>query len=314
MNFGHDGARERGINDSNYVLIYVLNPFIWQVKMSKRETSTIRIAFRISSGMPGKDDDPSNPISRALSSLMKSSSRLPSFAQAFLVTQEPSEMFRWFGVFIRSAGDRVIFFPGVKPEIVEVHGSRGSEPVFRRPFCFDHVSLDRGRLSWHITTTGSAEHQGGVPTLDLGQGRVLWFSLGLSGPGVLREVMEETVATFEVPAKSDRWKGNEFMKAREGREFPGIYMPSKTDPDDEPSFPWISIIVGPSGFPWYEGSDWAYPYGSEFVDGKVPTVKRIKVNRNRFALDKTTDIQISALWAPGTLKIPMLMGTPMSLS
>jgi hypothetical protein len=280
------------------------------IGMSMSETSTVKIAFRFPAGKSGTDDDPSNPFSRAVAALMRDNARLPSLAQAFLVTQEPEETWRWFGVFVKSAGGRVLLFPGIKTELVHVRGSRGRERAFQRPFNFDHASLERDRSSWHITTPGSTEHQGKIPTVSLGEGRVLWFGLGFASPSILREVMTETVATFEVPAKSDRWKGNEFIKARENREFPGIYMPPSIGPDAGPAFPWISIIVGSMGFPTYTGSDWANPYGSEFVDEATPRDKAMRVSHDRFALDDETDIQKSALWAPGSLRIPMLMATP----
>jgi len=83
--------------------------------MADKGPDTLKIEYRLDQGVPGRDDDPKNPISRALTSLMKDNSRLPSLAQTFLVDEAPGEPWRWLGVFVKSAGDRILFFPGFKP-------------------------------------------------------------------------------------------------------------------------------------------------------------------------------------------------------
>jgi hypothetical protein len=58
--------------------------------MADTGPDTLKIAFQLDQGIPGRDDDLKNPISRALTSLMKDNSRLPSFMQTFLVDARKS--------------------------------------------------------------------------------------------------------------------------------------------------------------------------------------------------------------------------------
>jgi len=278
--------------------------------MADAGNDTLKIAFHMDQGMPGRDDDPKNPMSRALTSLMKDNSCLPTFAQSFLIDETPDEPWRWLGVFVKSAGDRLLFFPGFKTDIIRVRGSRGEELNFDREFKFDHVSLEKDRGSWHITTARSKKHQGGPIATDLGAGRVLWFGMSLASTGVLRALTKETVATFEVPERTSDWKANEFIRSRQEKEFPGVYMPEKPPEAEGPIFPLISVIVGPTDFEWYRGPVWGWPYGSDFVYGKPSENKQIRSSHQRFHLDEQTDIQLTAIWAPGTLLIPAVMTAP----
>src|SRR5262249_55452742 len=152
------------------------------------QPATLKLTFQMPNGLPGQDDDPKNPVSRALTSLMRDSTLLPTFTQAFLIDETEGQPWRWLGIFVRSAGDRILFFPGFKDDIDRVRGSRGEQLKFDRQFRIDHLSLEKDRESWHITTGRSKDHQGGPPATDLGGGRVLWFGMSLASTEVMREV------------------------------------------------------------------------------------------------------------------------------
>jgi hypothetical protein len=274
--------------------------------------ATLNLTFTMEQGAPGTDNDPRNPISRALTSLMKDSSLLPTFTQAFLIDETAAEPWRWLGIFVGSAGERILFFPGFKEQITRVRGSRGESLHFDRQFRLDHVSLEKHRDTWHITTARSKDHQGGPEATDLGDGRVLWFGLSLASPEVLRELRQETVATFEVPDRTAQWKADQFKKSREGKEFPGVYLPERPDAARGPIFPLISVIVGPTGFEPYRGPLWGWPYGSEFTRGEPKGDWAIPSWHQRFKLDEKTDIQLTAIWAPGELTIPAVMSAPIN--
>jgi hypothetical protein len=278
--------------------------------MPDKGTATLKLTYRMENGAPGKDDDPKNPISRALTSMMKDSSLLPTFTLAFLVDDTAGEPWRWLGVFVKSAGDRILFFPGFKEQIIRVRGSSGENLQFDRPFRLDHVSIEKHRGSWHITTAKSKDHQGGPEATDLGDGRVLWFGLSLASTEVLRELRKDTVATFEVPDRTAKWKADQFKKSREGKEFPGVYLPSRPNPARGPIFPLVSVVVGPTGFQTYLGPHWGWPYGSEFMRGEPSGDWTIPSRHQRFHLDDKTDIQITTIWAPGALTIQAVMSAP----
>ena len=263
-------------------------------------------------GCRNEDDDAKNPISLALTSLMKDNTLLPTFTQAFLIDETEGQPWRWLGVFVRSAGDRILFFPGFKEEIIRVRGSRGEELKFDRPFKVDHLSLEKDRGSWHITTRRSRDHQGGPPATDLGGGRVLWFGMSLASTEVMRELRQETVATFDVPDRTAEWKVKQFIASRQGKEFPGLYMPPRTDVALGPFFPLIAVIVGPTEFEWYNGPLWGWPYGSGFAKGEPSGQWKISTRHQRFHLDDTTDIQLTAIWTPGQLSIPAVLAAPVN--
>lgn len=87
-------------------------------------------------------------------------------------------------------------------------------------------------------------------------------------------------------------------------------MSEKTLEAEGPIFPLISVIVGPTEFEWYQGPVWGWPYGSEFVRGEPSGNWKIPSRHQRFHLDEETDIQLTAIWAPGSLVIPAVLTTP----
>jgi hypothetical protein len=288
--------------------------------MADKGPDTLKIEYRLDQGVPGRDDDPKNPISRALATLMKDNSRLPSFAQTFLVDETPGEPWRWLGVFVKSAGDRILFFPGFKATIDRVRGSRGEVLQFDQKFEFDHMSLEKDRGSWHVTSVRSKDHlpparrhasrplpKDRLPATDLGAGRVLWFGMSLASTEVMRELRKETVATFDVPSRTAEWKCKQFIQSRDGKEFPALQMPEKPAQAQGSIFPLISMIVGPTDFEQYRGPVWGWPYGSEFVRGEPSGDWNYPSRDQRFHLDEETDIQLTAIWAPGSLVIPAVL-------
>jgi hypothetical protein len=270
---------------------------------------TLRISFPVENGLPGIDDDPKNPLSRALSTLMgRKNSRLPAFAQAFLIDDTVGEPERCFGVFVRSDGDRIIFFPGFEELPIGIRGSRGNKVEFTRPFNFDHVSLEKDRASWHITSKKSKAHQHATIPKDLGSGRKYWFEMSLANLGKLRVVRKETVATFQVDEKSSTWKKDEFFRAVEKTAPMVIRMPNKQR--NMQIFPAISVIVGPPGFDLYQGNEMGLAYGSDYVLGEPSSDEPMTRLIQRFSLDETTDIQTSTVWTPGQLQLPGVLGAP----
>lgn len=241
---------------------------------------------------------------------MKDNTLLPSFAQAFPIDETPGEPWRWLDVFVKSAGDRLPYFPGFKGDIVRVRRLLGEELKFDRPFKIDHVSLEKVRDRWHITTARSRDHQGGAPAAELGDGRILWFGMSLASTDVLRDLRQETVATFEVPERTSAWKAKQFIQSRQGKEFSGLCLPERPDVSQGPFFPLSAVMVGPTRFEWYKGPLWGWPYGSEFVTGQPSGNWQIRLRHQRFCLDGETDFQLTAIWAPGSLRIPAVLTTP----
>ncbi|MDR3638661.1 MAG: hypothetical protein P4L84_32950, partial [Isosphaeraceae bacterium] len=206
--------------------------------------------------------------------------------------------------------ERILFFPGFKTEMTHVRGFRGEELKFDRPFAFDHASLEQRRDTWHITTARSKDHEGRPAATDLGDGRVLWFGMSLASTDVLRELKRDTVATFAVPERSSKWKGEQFIQSRQGKEFPGVYLPERPGTAEDLCFPLISVIVGPTGFEIYRGPIWGWPYGSVFATEEPSEQVRFRTRHQRFRLDEQTDVQLTAMWGLGSLAIPAIFTSP----
>ena len=271
---------------------------------------TLKITYPVEAGEPGIDDDPKHPISRALQTLMgPKNSRLPAFAQAILVDDTIGEPARWFGVFVKSDGGRIIFFPGLHEPTIAIRGSKGKKFKFFRKFGFDHISLEKDRASWHVTSERSKDHQHATAPKNLGDGRLLWFGLNLASLDKLRVVRQQTVASFQVSENSAKWKAEEFGRAVAKSSLILIRMPPKPAGVAN-SFPVISVIVGPPDFEAYQGEEFGWAYGSDMVIGQPPADHPISRMVQRFTLDETTLIQTSAVWAPGRLLLPGILATP----
>lgn len=146
------------------------------------ETVNMEISYPLPHAEAGVDDDPENPLGRALRPLMEMHKQLPSIRLAFLAEGKDAPPSRWLGVFVRSPGDRILFFPGLDVDLFRVRGTDGGVARFDKEFDLDHLSLEKDHGTWHITSLKSKAHQGGPKALDLGQGACsgsVWQSVNL---------------------------------------------------------------------------------------------------------------------------------------
>jgi hypothetical protein len=179
----------------------------------------LEITFTEHTGAPGTDSDPHNPLARALSRLLKTGKPFGWIHACYFNPLPMAKGLRWLGIFMYSEGDRVIYFPGLREPQAQTFTSRGSEPIQRRQFQVDHLSLEADRRDWHLTGTGAKPHIGTYRSTDLGQGRVLWFGMSIASPDVLRLVHTRTLVDAQVPPTDARRRGDVIMRAREDVVF-----------------------------------------------------------------------------------------------
>jgi len=214
--------------------------------------------------------------------------------------------FRWLGVAVHSAGDRILFFPGYAATPAEIHSFLAGNQVWNQPFVFDHASLESDLRTWHVTTPGSTEHLGRPRTLDLGESCVLWFGLSVADENALRLVREETVVTAPVPPSDGRRRIEAFIAARDKVQFPLISRNTEHPRRTDASFLHFAFVVGPKGFPEYTSPEIAAPYNSPFLATPLPIVFRdLPIRSHRVELSSTIDLQIICCELPGTLKAPL---------
>lgn len=272
------------------------------------EIVTMEITYPLPDGEPGVDDDQQNPLARALVPLMEMHKQLPSIRLAFLAEGQDAPPNRWLGVFVRSPGDRVLFFPGLDVDLFRVRGTDGGIARFDKEFDLDHISLEKDQGTWHITSPMSKAHQGGPNAIDVGQGRVLWFGMAVSDLAVLKKAKQRTSATFRVNDNATQHKLAQLQGAIAGGESVKVPMPPPPAIGDW--FPLVAVIVGPRDFPLYNGPEWGAPYGSSYVTGEPAPDQKFTVWGNQFPLDDTTDVQVATTWIPGKMAIPMILTSP----
>jgi len=109
-------------------------------------------------GVPGCDTDSNSPLARAVSQLFKEGKPFSNLCMCFF--KDISATLRWFGVFVQSTGDKAIYFPGFVKDFNQIQGFQGKNLKWNKSFAFDHISLEKDRLKWHLTSRESKDHLG----------------------------------------------------------------------------------------------------------------------------------------------------------
>ena len=261
-------------------------------------------------GAPGADASPDNPLARALRQLLRDGRPFNRISSCFF--RDEQGVARWLGVFVRSAGDRVIFFPGLAMKADHVRGFRSEEERWTlQPFDFDHLSLESDLKSWHVTTTDSKDHLGKPTTLPVGEGRVLWFGMSVADSNALQIVRSETVTTAEVPEGDSRRRMDVLFKAREGMAFPMVSLNTEHPGAFSTGFLHFSVFVGPTGFENYPGPEFGFPIGSPFLAAPLQDeISNLPLRSHRLVLSDEIDIQITCTRLPGQLNTQVTFTGP----
>jgi hypothetical protein len=218
---------------------------------------------------------------------------------------------RWLGVFVHSAGDRVLFFPGYSDIPTQIRGFKAGAEVWNQPFQFDHASLENDLRTWHVTSPGSADHLGRPRTLDIGESRVLWFGLSVANESALRLVREETTVIARVPPSDGKRRMDAFVAARDGAQFPIVSLNPQHPTPNNKGFLHFAFVVGPKGFPAYTGSELGAPFNSPFLAEPLPeALHNLPLRIHRVELSPTIDLQIACCLMPGVLTAPFSFTGP----
>lgn len=219
-------------------------------------SAEVRFEWLMEQAAEGADEDPTNPLTRALRNLLADGQPFRKLAPCFLRTPRvpgapPTS--RWLGVFVYSAGDRILFFPGYSRPPEEAQTFEGPSARWRGPFVADHLSVEKHRRHWHLTAPSSAKHLGGPPTLDLGSSRHLWFGMSVGDLGWLREARRATAVQAAVPEGDAARRLGVFRQAPDAGPYPVVHPPAPALLGRGPGFLHLSVILGPEGFPEYRG-------------------------------------------------------------
>lgn len=271
-------------------------------------TEIMKLTYETDFGNEGEDTDPINPLSRAVSRLFEDGQPFKRLNMCCFSDEAPAAVPRWFGVFIKSSWDRIIYFPGYMKTVEPIIGYRGNKLQWNQIFDLDHMTIENNFESWHITSRRSREHIGALPTAALGGGRFLWFGMSLSQSNIFRDFKNKTIVTTKIPVSDSNRRSQVFFDSRDGANFHILGI----NPDSRNIFPngffHFSLIVGPSGFELYKGEKHGYPVDSPFLGKPLPIGElNIPVRLHRVSLSENIDIQITIAWLPGALKKPIVL-------
>jgi len=269
----------------------------------------IQIIWKIGYGAPGCDTDARTPLTRAIRQLFKEGK--PFFNLCMCFFKDTSATLRWLGVFVQSAGNKVIYFPGFINDFDQIQGFKGKSLQWSQLFAFDHISLEEDRSKWHVTSRHSEKHLGNPKTFPLGKNRVLWLGLSIADAHVMRLVKQETKIVVDSPPSDSRRRYEIFHKAREGAKFPIVSLNEERPVPFNEWFLHLSLIVGPKGFEPYLGGELGFPRGSPFLVKPLPEkLNALHLRSHILELSDNTDIQITACNLPGRLKAPVVITGP----
>jgi hypothetical protein len=210
----------------------------------------------------GVDDSPDNPLARATQCLFLEGRPFTRINKCFFL--DPDGRMRWLGIFVHSAGDRIIFFPGVAELQQHITAYNGDALRWDQGFKIDHLSLESDRRSWHFSEPRSVAHLGRMYTQQLSPDVFHWFSMSVKSSHDLRLAREETKVSAVTPSRDIDRRLEIFRASREDAEFQIIGL-HESSTSQQPSFFHFSVTVGPPGFPSNSSEILGIPYGSPLV-------------------------------------------------
>lgn len=124
----------------------------------RNDRTILELTWEMPIGRQGVDDSSDTPLRRALDSLLGEGRPAKRFIQCWF--NSPDRTLRWLGVFVHTAGDRVCFFPGFATPFDRVVSYDLDAPRWDQAFELDHLTIERDRRNWHLTSPGSVDHLG----------------------------------------------------------------------------------------------------------------------------------------------------------
>ena len=205
---------------------------VGMVEQAGEETANLDDELRVEwhlGGTTPPDTDPWNPAARALRAVLGEGQ--PNNRIICALFEPPSTPPQWFGVFVRSAGDRILFFPGFDEEYHQLDLAKSGQGPRHKRLEVDHFTLEADRGAWHITSPKSKKHEPAGRTRRLDDGRVSWFGVTLQSRALLRMIGDPVVVSFPVPSSDAERRRSLFRYATTGLRFP-MLVPPQVPPVD----------------------------------------------------------------------------------
>jgi hypothetical protein len=279
----------------------------------------LNLTWDMEQGSQGNDNDLSNPLSRAVNRLFREDGQpFEAISLCFfgdLDTRMPQNSpLSWLGVFVVSAVGRLLFFPGFAHSPVGIQHFQGKsrQPQLDDPtFTGDHVTLEPDHTHSHVTSQSRAHHPSHRRTSSLGHDRCLWFGMSIACETELRELKVQTIITAYLPSRDSERRAKIFMQARDGVEFCCVSLHPEARSRFQEGFLHFAFIVGPEGFPDYDGATLAFPFGAPLLPEPSPDIlEQLPLYTDGLSLGSALDSQIVSMWLPGSLRVPFMLTWP----
>lgn len=272
--------------------------------------STISLQVDLSQGIDGFDRDPKNPLSRAYGALLGKGRTHLSHTLCYLNSDDdrnsPPTDLRWLGVFLHSAGDRILFFPGLAVPIDWVETARGSAAATRHSLQLDHIAAEPARQRWHFTGIDSAIHVAAGRTPEhLDSGSYFWFGISLPGAESFRPAYKQTLIEYSAPQVDLARRSKELARLQSAAAFASVNCDTPLRLSSEESvFLHIGVLFTKKNGPVYRGMEWLAPGGSPYVSPPLPQeVPETRIRYHRIHLSTEWDISIGTIVLPGKLSV-----------
>ncbi len=260
----------------------------------------LHLVWKMEYGLDGEDSSPDNSLARAVRQLFEEGKPFDRLNMCLFLGED--NILRWLGIFVKTAGNKIVFFPGFQDNYANIQAYHGTEKRWEQPFQFDHLSLEKCRSKWHITTTRSKDHLGSPNTLDLGSSRVLWFGMSVAHESVFKIVYKNTLIVSNSPSSDIERRRDVFLSARENAQFPIVMLNKESNKHMESQFIHFGAIVGPVGFGNYMNGELGFPVNSPYLEKPLPKLLLgVPTRVHRLNLSNDVDIQITSCILPGKL-------------
>lgn len=276
---------------------------------NSKEVEFIDLFFTLDGCPAGVDASPENPLARATRQLWQTGQPYKRLTKCFY--RDETDSLRWAGIFVLSQGGRLLFFPGHYEPNHHTTGYIDDALRWDRPFQIDHISLERDRRTWHLTTPQSRAHLGDMYTTPLGEGRLHWFTMSVASEAFMRKVLRETKAEAIVSPTDTHRSMDVFLQSREDAVFQILQLnPAALRKD--PYYLNFAVVVGPPGFKSVDtGHVGPMPpgaYGSE-SSSHVEIGLSIPLRSHRVTISRDTELEIATSIGYGSLTTKFMFGS-----
>ncbi len=274
---------------------------------------TFELTYKWSLGRDGIDNDASIPLTRALRNLLENGKPQYRPACCFFDPEYSAagsgEGVRWLGVFVQTAGDRILFFPGFSGKNKGYHLS-GKKNLKNNDFIIDHLTLDKGFREIHATMHIPKRPVSVGKPKSIGKGRYFWFGLSIQNIAGLRPVTKETIIRAEIP-KADASRRAKLFQDIQDKSLSDlcIRLSSGSIEMFSTGFLHVAVYLGPPGFSeeHWRTSPLGIPSGSKsfaILPSARYDLRQLPIRAHKIKISEQYEVQLASMWLPGSLKVP----------